>query len=69
MHHQPQIYEPDVANALCNLAVVYSSQGNKDKAKEVYKEALKLYQHLALENSKVYSKLVEATKTKLEKIR
>ena len=57
----PQAYEPTLAGALNNAAMLYQEQGHEAEAAEMYNEALAIYRRLAAEDSLTYDQYVAST--------
>ncbi|SFV89327.1 hypothetical protein MNB_SUP05-SYMBIONT-5-542 [hydrothermal vent metagenome] len=64
----PDVYQPDVAMTLNNLAVLYSNQDQNTQAKKAYDEALEIYQTLAKTNPDVYQPDVATTLNNLARL-
>ena len=54
----PKAYEPDVAQTLNNLAILYSRTQRFPESEDMYKQALEIYQRLANDNPKAYEPYV-----------
>ncbi|SFV89425.1 TPR repeat-containing protein [hydrothermal vent metagenome] len=50
----PDVYQPDVAMTLNNLAILYSKQNQNTQAEEAYDEALEIRRTLVKTNADVY---------------
>lgn len=50
----PNLYAPDLATALSNLALLYAQEQQFEEAKKAYNEAKKLRKALALNQPEVY---------------
>ena len=57
----PQAYEPDVAETLNNLAILYSNTQRFTESEAMYKEALEIHRRLAQTNPQAYEPDVAAT--------
>jgi len=56
----PEVYRPDVAKALNNLAILDSRQGHLE-ARQEFAEALQIYRELTRKNQEIYWPLVATT--------
>lgn len=52
--NNPKTYEPDVANTLNNLAILYYNTQRFSESEAMYKEALAIYRRLADSNLQLY---------------